>query len=218
MQAMPFQLLLALGVMFLGIATTNMAGSLGRRGTTTATGAIGISLILSAMAWSRVAPYLSTAFVSSFVEISANGYVWLGMLAAAWIYFAAKNLRLETQVAEGARAKLPPKVIVLQSPRDGERVVQEATVRGFIYPASSKPVQILIQSGAPNDLWWYPQLPGPRTDGYEWIRDRCAFGFPNIPGSRHSIVAISSNEAVTQRTKELPPDAVKSNVVTVYRY
>jgi hypothetical protein len=216
---MPSQLLLALGVMFLGPAMTQTAGSLGRRGTV-ASAAFGIGLILIAAAWSSIAPHLSTVFVHSFVSVSANGYVWLGMLTAAWIYFAVKNLIFETRIAtEGSLAKLPPKVIVLQSPREGERVVHEATVRGFVYPASSKPVQILIQSGAPNDLWWYPQLPEPRIEGYEWIKDHCAFGYPNSPGgTRHSIVAISSSQAVTQRTKELPPDAIRSNVVTVYRY
>lgn len=205
--------------MFLGVALTNFTGSLGRRGTIANT-VVGFLFVLGAMTWSRVAPYLSNAFVNLFVGVSANGYVWLGLISVVWLYFAVRNLILEARVtSENAGGKLPEKVIVLQSPREGERVVQEATVRGFTFPASSQPVQILIQSGAPNDLWWYPQLPGPRIEGYEWIKERCSFGLSNSSGgTRHSVVAISTNETITQRIKDLPADAIQSNVVTVYRY
>ena len=60
--------------------------------------------------------------------------------------------------------------ILIVNPHDGERVVHEAVVRGSVTPENTQ-LQVLVQSGFPNDVWWYPQLPEPWTRGHEWEID-----------------------------------------------
>lgn len=74
--------------------------------------------------------------------------------------------------------------ILIVNPHDGERVVHEAVVRGSVTPENTQ-LQVLVQSGFPNDVWWYPQLPEPWTRGHEWEKQGCHFGSPTSGQTMH---------------------------------
>jgi len=106
-----------------------------------------------------------------------------------------------------------PQVVAIQSP--GGKVPQWKVISGIIHP-QARLIQIFVGAGPINDKWWYRQSDRATVDGFIWTC-RCKFGDNRSEtGWQFDLCAIVPTTLVVEsRVRELPSDAIKSDIVTV---
>lgn len=104
--------------------------------------------------------------------------------------------------------------IGIQTPNNGEEVDFKQRVCGFVYPVDT-PVQILVYSG---DKLWHPQTRGAcvRTERYKWSHE-CQFGNVDSSYGQHRVVAITGVDPIKDNLADIPPAAVHSEIIQVFR-
>jgi hypothetical protein len=107
----------------------------------------------------------------------------------------------------------PSQSISIQSP-DGGKVPTYKVVRGFAYPRPEL-VQVFVEAGGRNNMRWFLQ-PDTRITRYEWMA-RCRFGdIKSVTGWSFRMCAlIPKTRIVEGEIKNLPSDAIKSEIITV---
>jgi len=106
-----------------------------------------------------------------------------------------------------------PQLIAVQ-PMSG-KVPQWQTISGIVHP-HARLVQIFVGTGPIGDKWWYRQNERATVDGFIWTC-RCKFGDDGgVSGWQFDLCAIIPDQLILDsRVRELPANAIKSEIVTV---
>ena len=107
--------------------------------------------------------------------------------------------------------EFPTITVEIVSPEDNEYVSMKHQVSGYVLPSGAA-VQVLVFSG--NNLW-YPQTPI-LSRATKW-QVRATFGDEKSAERSYKLIAIVSATEIKGPVKDLPEDAVKSDVVIVTR-
>jgi hypothetical protein len=141
--------------------------------------------------------------------------VVVGILILSGIAFALIPAFFLTRVPKPTESAEKPRsdLIAIQEP-DGGRVPFIKMVRGIAYPQPEM-VQVMIEAGAQNDKWWFPQPTVAEITRFEW---RCwsRFGDKNtVSGGTFRLCAIIPSKRIVEKIKELPTDAIRSKIMSV---
>jgi hypothetical protein len=155
------------------------------------------------------------------VHLSGDQVSWPAVVACLLIVVgvmttAAQYAQYRTR--KRMKADNPPGVpvtrnlIAIQCPSSGP-VARWAVIRGFAHPSPSI-VQVLIEAGKTNDKKWFV-MNDVRVSRYEW-KARCNFGGENpVTGWDFKVCAVIPTTRLTGPIKEIPADAVRSEIVYV---
>jgi hypothetical protein len=158
-------------------------------------GHAGTVVIMISAAW-----HLLTGTAWGYAISLVAGFGWLGWLV----------LREQPPIEAGK----PQLRLAIQEPRSG-RVPRFKRVRGIVHPQAPF-VQVFVLAGSPTDKWWYPQGESAAIDGFEWQCPSVFGNGKNLTGTVFEFCAIAPGQPVTnRRIKDLPVDAIKSEVVAV---
>ena len=177
------------------------------------------TLRYKSLKWTEIDKFYSPQIYAEQAQINAQ------MQGDLLSFFQTATATLQKQLAPKpaeeeaqpqAQAQLtpsnPPIAVEIISPEDNERVYMNRQVSGYVLPSGAG-VQVLVFS---RDNLWHPQTPILRNRT-KW-QVNAVFGNPESDGYSYKVIAIISATEIKTPVKDLPEDAVRSEVVMVTRH